>query len=327
MEIFVSSEFCKQPLVSVCVLTYNQELYIAECLDSIVSQETSFDIEIVIGEDGGTDGTLLICKEYQQRYPEKIKVIHNQTNFGLMCNYQRVINVLRGKYVAVIGGDDYWCDIHKLQKQVDFLEHNKNYGVVLTAGYNLYNDGRKVPIASTYLPEVTTENAKEYAQYGPLGPAGSVMHLRSLLQYIDLDSIIEYGIYAEDYITHAIWSLYTNFGFMDDQTLVARVVNTSISHLKTKRYEKGVLNIRKYLNEYFHNDFPFDEEELEDADAYIELKYAFYKFEYKNAKGYKCLIKGDTYKNKSFYKYFNGPISFYLLAIVTRFIRKDIAYD
>ena len=56
--------------LSVFVVTYNQEQYICQCLDSIVMQKTNFDFEIIIGEDCSTDSTATICDEYAEKYPD-----------------------------------------------------------------------------------------------------------------------------------------------------------------------------------------------------------------------------------------------------------------
>ena len=68
--------------VSVCVVTYNQEKYIAECLDSLVSQETDFKFEIIVGEDCSTDGTRAIVQQYVDKYPDIVKPIFHDQNVG-----------------------------------------------------------------------------------------------------------------------------------------------------------------------------------------------------------------------------------------------------
>lgn len=117
-------------LVSVFVVTYNQEKYIRQCLDSILLQKVDFDYEIVIGEDSGTDMTLSICEEYARKYSQ-IRLLPKTNHLGIAGNWKRVLSECRGKYVAMCEGDDYWCDPLKLQKQVDFLEGDINEDFVL----------------------------------------------------------------------------------------------------------------------------------------------------------------------------------------------------
>lgn len=112
--------------VSVCCITYKQERYIAQAIDSFLMQKTTFPFEIVIGEDCGGDGTLSILYEYQQRYPNLIKIITSEQNVGANANLLRVFNAARGDYIAVCEGDDYWIYENKLEEHFEFLEKNKD---------------------------------------------------------------------------------------------------------------------------------------------------------------------------------------------------------
>lgn len=67
-----------KPVVSVCVLTYNHEKFIKECIDSILKQKTNFFYEVIIGDDGSTDMTQDICQNYKKKYSEKIKLIFSK---------------------------------------------------------------------------------------------------------------------------------------------------------------------------------------------------------------------------------------------------------
>ena len=112
--------------LSVFVVTYNQEKYIRQCLDSILMQKVDFDYEVVIGEDHGTDGTRAICEEYAKKYPQ-VRLLPLTENLGIARNWQRVLSECNGEYIAMCEGDDYWTNSLKLQKQVDFLEQHEQY--------------------------------------------------------------------------------------------------------------------------------------------------------------------------------------------------------
>lgn len=116
-------------MVSVLTTAYNHAPFIRETLDRILAQKTDFPVEVIVHDDASTDGTAEIIREYAERYPEQIRPILQQEN-----QYSQGINVydymgpqIRGKYVAQCEGDDYWCDEHKLQRQVDFLEQHTDY--------------------------------------------------------------------------------------------------------------------------------------------------------------------------------------------------------
>ncbi len=126
-----------EPLVSVCVQTYQHVNFIKDCLDGILMQKTDFFFEILLGEDASTDGTREVCKNYAEKNPDKIGLfLHHRENnikinnmptgrFNIMYN---LFNA-RGKYIAICEGDDYWIDPYKLQKQVDFLEANPSFSM------------------------------------------------------------------------------------------------------------------------------------------------------------------------------------------------------
>ena len=111
----------EMPLVSVCMTTYNHEPYIAEAIESVLAQQTSFGVELVVGEDCSTDRTAAICREYAAKYPDRIRLVTSPENVGWRANYRRTFEACRGKYVAYCDGDDWWSDPRKLQMQADLL--------------------------------------------------------------------------------------------------------------------------------------------------------------------------------------------------------------
>ena len=119
-------------IVSVTMITYNHEKYIAQAIEGVLMQKTNFRFELVLGEDCSTDRTRDICIEYRNKYPNVINLRLPQFNLGMQRNAIENFNACTGKYVAICEGDDYWTDINKLQKQVDFLENNGDYGLVWT---------------------------------------------------------------------------------------------------------------------------------------------------------------------------------------------------
>lgn len=110
--------------VSICCITYKQEPYIAQAIESFLKQKTSFPYEIIIGEDNGCDGALDILTQYQKRYPKIIKVVSSEKNIGMNANLLRVFRAAQGEYIAICEGDDYWTSEHKLAIQYnEMLKH------------------------------------------------------------------------------------------------------------------------------------------------------------------------------------------------------------
>jgi len=109
------------PKVSVCVVSYNQKDYIAQCLQSIVDQETNFDFDVIVGDDASTDGTREVIEEFVRRYPNKVRVLNRPSNVGASANYLATHQCATGTYVAHVDGDDYALP-GKLQMQADYLD-------------------------------------------------------------------------------------------------------------------------------------------------------------------------------------------------------------
>lgn len=131
------NEVNDEPLISVCVQTYQHVNYIRQCLDGILMQKTTFPIEVLLGDDESTDGTREICIKYAQKHPDKIRLFLHQRENNIKINgtptgrFNFMYNLYsaRGKFTALCEGDDYWTDPLKLQKQVDFLEANDEFAI------------------------------------------------------------------------------------------------------------------------------------------------------------------------------------------------------
>jgi glycosyltransferase involved in cell wall biosynthesis len=122
-----------RPKVSVWIVTYNHEKFIAQCIESVIMQKVNFTFDIIIGEDCSTDNTRKIIQEIEAKYPDIIKPIYHQTNVGAYRNaYEFCYPKLTGDYIACLEGDDYWLDEYKLQKQVDALERDSNAALCFT---------------------------------------------------------------------------------------------------------------------------------------------------------------------------------------------------
>lgn len=157
------SEIC----VSIFVLTYNQEDFIGQTIESILEQKTDFRYQLVIGEDCSTDKTRNICEKYALEHPDKIKLLASERNLGLIHNFIRTFKECSGKYVAICDGDDYWIDPLKLQKQLDFLENNSGYSIVFTGVKFLYPNGHVHVKPSNNLPKTSDFSNLIFENYIP----------------------------------------------------------------------------------------------------------------------------------------------------------------
>ena len=181
-----------QLLVSVCSITYNHAPYIRQCLDGFLMQQCNFAFEVLIHDDASTDGTQEIIKEYQEKYPEIIKPIFQTENqyskgergFNARFNYTRA----KGKYIALCEGDDYWTDPLKLQKQVDFLEVNEDYGACFTnAIIDNKIDYEKIEYNTNYnLKEGFVPNELIFKFGGGIYPTATLLFRKSLMHKFNL---------------------------------------------------------------------------------------------------------------------------------------------
>lgn len=120
------------PLVSVLMLTYNHRDFLAEAIEGVLAQRCTFPVELLIGDDGSTDGTRDVALAYQAGYPDIVRVVGAGPNIGMNANFRRLVSHVRGQYVAYCEGDDVWCFPGKLQAQVALFESDPGLGMVHT---------------------------------------------------------------------------------------------------------------------------------------------------------------------------------------------------
>lgn len=123
------------PLLSVCVVTYNHAKFIREALDGVYMQQTPFPFEVVAGDDRSTDGTTEIVLDYRARFPNQTRVLLAKENLGRYTgngrlNFVRTLQACRGRYVALLEGDDSWTEPRKLHKQVALLDRYPSWSLV-----------------------------------------------------------------------------------------------------------------------------------------------------------------------------------------------------
>ena len=133
-------------VVSILCMTYNQEKYIADAVESFLMQKTRFKYEIIIHDDASSDNTASIIKKYERENPDVLKTIFQQKNQysqGKDILQDYMFPMAKGKYLALCEGDDYWTDEYKLQKQVEALEKNQQCNVCAHAVSIVTSDKKK----------------------------------------------------------------------------------------------------------------------------------------------------------------------------------------
>jgi len=129
------------PEVSVIIPVYNGEKFLSEAIESVIAQTYS-DWEIIAVNDGSTDRSLEILRRYERLLPSKIRVI-SQENYGLSIARNRAIAMAKGDYIAFLDCDDLWLP-EKLEKQIDFLNSNKEPGLVYSDNHEIDEHGNLI---------------------------------------------------------------------------------------------------------------------------------------------------------------------------------------
>ncbi len=190
VEIADSQLLPKAPKVSIIVMTYNHEPYLETAIDSMARQVTSFDYEIILGEDASTDRTREVALRLQAKYPHLVRLFYSEFNRGMGGNFRFLINFCRGEYFAGCEGDDFWIDDYKLQRQADALDRLRTVDWAFTRGYELYMDGTRVP-GWDYGDKPRVVPPKElFRGLGFIAPAASGMMrgdlIRALPEWMDV---------------------------------------------------------------------------------------------------------------------------------------------
>jgi len=111
--------------VSVILISYNQQQYIRQAIESILMQTFDGKVEVIIADDCSTDSTFDIIKEYESKSPFPFVYLPHEKNVGMKKNYQRAFAACSGDYVAILEGDDWWSSEDHLKQHVSFLQSHK----------------------------------------------------------------------------------------------------------------------------------------------------------------------------------------------------------
>jgi len=278
----------ENPLVSVSIITYQHTAFIAQCLDNVLSQETDFEFEILLGEDNSTDGTKEECINYAKQFPDKIRLfLHTPDRSGFISGMTHAINNFihniqqaKGKYIAFCEGDDYWTDPKKLQKQVDFLENNPDYVLCWTRFESLDNTSGYLRLDNNgnYFSKKNGVDFdfKVFAKGWHIGMQTLVFNKNALLKNNHLNN----KYYKDVFLISDL--LTTGKGYcLNDVTAIYRLHNGGIysSTSELSRAEIGAFTYREIYNTYKDN-------------KYIKSKYINFNELY-----IKCLIKNKLLKN------------------------------
>ena len=230
----------EKPLVSVCVQTYQHVDYIADCLEGILMQKTTFPFEILVGEDASTDGTREICKRYARKYPHKIRLfLHSRENnitingtpsgrFNALYNTYQA----RGEYIAKCEGDDYWVDPYKIQKQVDYLRKDPELALVYTS-FIEYNKKtgkwNRNPYKNLSAGIMEGRIFHELVKGSWIATVTVMIRRKDLAQYVDYMEILSGEYPMADMPAWLELAYHKKIGYINETTAVRRLLQNSAS--------------------------------------------------------------------------------------------------
>jgi glycosyltransferase involved in cell wall biosynthesis len=244
-------------LVSVCMITYNHEKYISMAIESVLNQQTNFDVEIIISDDCSTDKTRDICISYRNQFPNKIKLINPEKNLGVIKNSIQSLSACNGKYIAICEGDDYWIDPFKLQKQVNFLEKNSDYSIIHT-NYSVVNESNEVISTFKRLSDKYHNSSEIFSLYmeRKYEIASLTAVFKSKLFFDFKGELCQLDLKMTDL---PMWLEFSKLGkvkYLNEVTACYRVLQNSASHFddlnKNLEFRLNTLSVFKYFGKKYN---------------------------------------------------------------------------
>lgn len=289
MIIFNKNQFVANPLISVIIITYNQFDYIQGTISSILNQLVDFEYEIIIAEDCSTDKTKDVCLFNYANNQDKIKLILQNENIGLLQNYRNVLSECRGKYIAQCAGDDYWLDVNKLSKQLQLMETDSSFGMI-HSDYYVKRDSA-VELVEHKIKEIDFLLLLEHNHIC----APTVMFKAEIINdYFKFIGDDYYEFLMEDYPFWLYISKFHKVGYIQEPLVVYRQLNHSVSNIKDPRkdivFQFSVYNIKRYFIGRFNIDKSLIKEQV--ANFYVEALHVCYSLRLKE----EYLYLNDNFK-------------------------------
>lgn len=198
--------------VSVSLIAYNQENYIAQAIESVLAQRTNFRYELVISDDASVDKTAKIIEDYAKRFPEIIKLRNRTVNLGLVRNALQTIDDCSGQYIALLEGDDYWVSQDKLQRQADFLDDNQDCSYCYTNGL-IFTEGTDKSWLSIQ-KELPIKFSLKYFLDNHINLLNNTKMFRKSVHPVKFDDWF-YETIQWDWSLHVLHAVNHNIGYLD----------------------------------------------------------------------------------------------------------------
>jgi glycosyltransferase involved in cell wall biosynthesis len=254
-----------RPKVSVALITYNQERFIAQALEGVLMQQTRATFEVVVGEDCSTDGTARVIAAFQERYPGRLEVLPTPRNLGMIANLVRTLRACRGEYVALLEGDDYWTDPAKLQRQVEFLDGHPGCTVCFHDAEVRFEDAARPP--KRYCPPGLKEiSTLEDLLRVNFIPTCSAMFRNGLVrEFPDWFHTLDFG----DWPLHLLNARHGDIGYVAEPMAVYRMHSGGAwGRLAERRRRLGTIRFCEHVDAWLGREFHGTIQELVGEEYY-----------------------------------------------------------
>ena len=253
-------------IISVVILTYNQQDTIGRSIDSVLMQKCHVPYEIIIGEDASTDGTRAICQEYAIKHPDVIRLFCNEHNKGITDNYFDCLLQCRGKYIADCAGDDFWTDSMKLEKEVCIMENHPNVTMVIT-NWQFYNEQTRQTSHSRQCQHAPITPGREMLKDIITQKNMSVFHLCTALYRADVfrkayeeDSFMfrDKNLCSEDMQIASAMAWCGDIAYLSDITLNSSIGGKGVSNTNDSEKQFQFVKKSTLLNKYLASKYQVD---------------------------------------------------------------------
>lgn len=249
----------KDMMVTVCIVTYNQEKWIRQTLDSVLAQHTEFPFEVIIGEDHGTDGTRAICQQYADKY-ENVRLLPLKENLGVTANWIQCIKAGTGKYIMSCAGDDWWHNPNKIQLQVDFMEAHPECVCCHTDDDEYYqNSGvlkKSVKQTNGIIPPEGKIQKVIMSGRNYISAVTMCIRRSAFEKYVPANEFANRRFPREDWPTLLVLAAHGDILYIPVSTATYRIGQESIT--RTSDYDKIIKRAQqdKEMTEYLYSLFP-----------------------------------------------------------------------
>lgn len=225
--------------VSVLITSYNHVHELRRAIDSVLSQKTSFEFEVIVVDDCSTDGSTEVLKEYYNK--NLISCVQFKEHYGIMKTYLVGFQRCKGEYITLCDCDDYWINDNKLQLQVEYMDSNPNVGAAFTRAF----------IQEGNIKKLSSLPSKEL-DYNAMLRGGHMFSPTMILRASALENfwrIFDFNkFYIWDYPMYLYLSRWTKIGYLQDVTACYVKWTESFSNTRTRKkrlkYVLGLFKIK-----------------------------------------------------------------------------------